>query len=52
MNNLILQTDSYKYSHYLQYPPGSSSMFSYFESRGGEHSSTIFFGIVSPNPFI
>src|SRR3989344_2802841 len=45
MNNLILQTDSYKYSHYLQYPPGSSSMFSYFESRGGEHSSTIFFGL-------
>lgn len=32
--NLILATDSYKLSHYKQYPPGTTSLFSYVESRG------------------
>src|SRR3990167_7722502 len=46
MNNLVLSADSYKYSHSAwQYPPGMTSMFSYFESRGGKYSSTIFFGL-------
>lgn len=45
MTNLILDTDSYKASHYLQYPPGTTSMFSYFESRGGQYDSTVFFGL-------
>ncbi len=31
--NPILDTDSYKFSHYLQYPKGMQEMFSYFESR-------------------
>ena len=43
--NPITDTDSYKASHWLQYPPGVSSMYSYFESRGGRHESTVFFGL-------
>ena len=36
-NNIILQTDSYKVSHHLQYPSGTSYVYSYFESRGGKY---------------
>lgn len=43
--NFLIDTDSYKVSHYLQYPPGTSSMFSYIESRGGEYDNTVFFGL-------
>ena len=43
--NLILQTDSYKTSHWLQYPPNTSNVFSYIESRGGEHAYTVMFGL-------
>lgn len=43
--NLILLTDSYKVSHHRQYPPQTESVFSYFESRGGDFSSTVFFGL-------
>ena len=43
--NPITDTDSYKASHWLQYPPGVSSMYSYFESRGGRYHSTLFFGL-------
>lgn len=32
--NPILHTDSYKMSHYLQYPPGTEKVWSYIESRG------------------
>lgn len=32
--NPILDTDSYKASHYLQYPPGCTNVFSYVEARG------------------
>lgn len=45
MDNLILDTDSYKASHYLQYPPGTEGMFSYIESRGGRYDRTLFFGL-------
>ncbi len=45
LSNPILNTDSYKASHYLQYPPGTSAMFSYIESRGGRYDSTLFFGL-------
>lgn len=44
-NNIILDTDSYKFSHWLQYPPGTSYMFSYLESRGGTYSHTNFFSL-------
>jgi nicotinamide phosphoribosyltransferase len=43
--NLILNTDSYKTSHWVQYPPGMDGMFSYIESRGGLHNRTVFFGL-------
>jgi nicotinamide phosphoribosyltransferase len=44
-DSYLFDTDSYKSSHYLQYPPGTTSMFSYIESRGGEYSKTVFFGL-------
>ena len=36
-DNPITMTDSYKASHWLQYPPDVTSMYSYFESRGGRY---------------
>lgn len=45
LDNLILKTDSYKASHWLQYPPGTSGMYSYLESRGGRYGHTLFFGL-------
>lgn len=44
-HNIILNTDSYKVSHYLQYPPGTEKLFSYIESRGGRYDRTLFFGL-------
>jgi nicotinamide phosphoribosyltransferase len=43
--NLLLNTDSYKASHWLQYPPGTEYVYSYIESRGGLHDATVFFGL-------
>ncbi|MEN9423961.1 MAG: hypothetical protein RL122_1344 [Pseudomonadota bacterium] len=43
--NLILNTDSYKASHFLQYPAGTQVVSSYIESRGGEFPQTLFFGL-------
>jgi len=45
LDNLILDTDSYKASHWLQYPPGTDSTFFYVESRGGQYERTLFFGL-------
>lgn len=45
MTNIILDTDSYKHSHFLQYPRGTTTVNSYIESRGGKHSKTVFFGL-------
>lgn len=45
LDNLILNTDSYKASHWLQYPPGSELSFFYVESRGGLWPQTQFFGL-------
>lgn len=44
-NNIILQTDSYKLSHWKQYPDGTTLISSYLESRGGKYDATIFFGL-------
>lgn len=44
-NNLLLNTDSYKASHWLQYPPGTENVFSYIESRGGKYPATLFAGL-------
>jgi nicotinamide phosphoribosyltransferase len=44
--NTILNSDSYKYSHYLQYPPGATEVSAYVEARaGGRWPETTFFGI-------
>lgn len=43
--SILSFVDSYKTSHYKQYPPGSNAMISYFESRGGKRSSVLFFGL-------
>ena len=44
--NLILKTDSYKYSHAWQYPPGTSEVSAYIESRkGGRFDEVTFFGL-------
>ena len=45
MNNIMLTTDSYKFSHYKQYPPGTEHVYSYLESRGGKFKETVFFGL-------
>lgn len=44
-HNIILRTDSYKVSHYRQYPQGTRTVHSYLESRGGLHPTTNFFGL-------
>ena len=43
--NLIMKTDSYKASHFKQYPPGTTNLFNYLESRGGAYGDTVFFGL-------
>ena len=45
MHNLILNTDSYKTSHWLQYPPGTTHVSSYIESRSGRTDALLFFGL-------
>lgn len=45
MHNLILNTDSYKTSHFVQYPEGAEYVSSYIESRGGVYPATVFFGL-------
>mgnify|MGYP003691278983 CR=1 FL=1 len=45
MKNLILDTDSYKMSHFLGYPEGTTEMYSYLESRGGKYSKIPFIGL-------
>jgi len=41
----ISDTDSYKLSHWYQYPKGMNLMMSYFESRGGEFDVSTLFGL-------
>ncbi|AVK80303.1 nicotinate phosphoribosyltransferase [Campylobacter fetus] len=43
--NLILNTDSYKISHYLQYPKDVNYVSSYIESRGGRWNRVLFYGL-------
>jgi nicotinamide phosphoribosyltransferase len=43
--NVLLNTDSYKASHFLQYPPGTDTVSSYIEPRGGEFPLVLFFGL-------
>ena len=43
--SVILEADSYKYSQYVQYPPGTTGVYSYIESRGGAWKKTVFYGL-------
>lgn len=47
ITNLLLNTDSYKTSHFLQYPPGTEYVSSYIESRpkAGMDREVVFFGL-------
>jgi len=45
MKNIILNSDSYKYSQFNQYPEGTEIVYSYIESRGGKYDETVFFGL-------
>lgn len=44
-NNLLRRSDSYKFTHWKQYPPGTQTVYSYLESRGGQFKESIFFGL-------
>ena len=39
--NPILNTDSYKLTHWWQYPPATRHIYSYLESRGGMFEETM-----------
>ena len=43
--SILLNTDSYKISHFKQYEPGTTHVYSYIESRGGVYDELVFFGI-------
>lgn len=43
--NPLLSTDSYKLSHWWQYPPDARHIYSYLSSRGGFWHDTLFFGL-------
>ncbi len=43
----MTRTDSYKGSMFKQYPPDTTSVYSYIESRGGVYDKTLFFGLQS-----
>jgi nicotinamide phosphoribosyltransferase len=45
MTNIITLTDSYKFSHFNQFPKGTEIIHSYMSSRGGEYEEMVFFGL-------
>src|SRR4051812_12996570 len=46
MTNIILNTDSYKASHFNQYPPGTQFVNSYIEARDRDMDrGVVFFGL-------
>jgi nicotinamide phosphoribosyltransferase len=46
MENIMLLTDSYKATHFKQYPKGTTTVYSYLEARkGGKFDKTVFFGL-------
>lgn len=42
--NIAFFSDSYKYSHWKQYPPKTEKVYSYMESRGGAFEDIVVFG--------
>lgn len=45
MTSIINLTDSYKFSHFNQYPKGTEIIHSYLAPRGGEYDDIVFFGL-------
>lgn len=45
IKSTILNTDSYKPSQWVQYPPNTRYVRSYIESRGGMYDETVFVGL-------
>lgn len=45
LNSLITSTDSYKVSHWLQYPENAEAAFFYVESRGGKFNDVVTAGV-------
>ena len=43
--NTVELSDSYKVTHWKQYPPGTTKIFSFFESRGGAFPDVTFYGL-------
>jgi nicotinamide phosphoribosyltransferase len=44
-DSILLDTDSYKASMFLQYPAATTTIYSYISSRGGKYEKTLFMGI-------
>lgn len=44
-NNLVMMGDAYKYSHHKFYEDGTTTVYSYMESRGGRFNATVFYGL-------
>ncbi len=44
-NNILILTDSYKVTHWKQYPVDTTVIYSFLESRGGVFPTTTFFGL-------
>lgn len=45
LNNPLLNVDSYKHTHYPQYPDNVVRVEANIESRGGKYDKTVFFGL-------
>lgn len=43
--NILALTDSYKVTHYPQYPKGTTRVMAFLESRGGRYDQVLFFGL-------
>lgn len=44
-DSFITRSDSYKVTHWKQYPPGTTRVYSYFEARGGRFKESVPFGL-------
>lgn len=44
-SSILLNVDSYKASHFCQYPPDTRYLSSYIEARNGKYSELVFFGL-------
>lgn len=52
MRDIIFSSDSYKLSHFSQYPKGTEFVSSYIESRGGKYETALFAGLQMFLPYL